>query len=83
MRDETHSRKHWPGMSIVVDENPAAFEALARAALAYLNQRPEIPPIITIGCWNEWTEGHYLLPDTRLGYGMARALGRAILNSSQ
>jgi hypothetical protein len=71
-------RRVWPAHPIVVNETPAAFEALARAALAYLNGRPEIPPIITIGCWNEWTEGHYLLPDTRLGYGMARALGRAV-----
>lgn len=72
------SRKQWPGTVIVVDETPAAFEALAQAALAYLNARPQIPPVITIGCWNEWTEGHYLLPDTKHGYGMARALGRAI-----
>lgn len=72
------SRQRWPGTVIVVDETPAAFEALARAALAYLNARPEMPPVITIGCWNEWTEGHYLLPDTKHGYGMARALGRAL-----
>ncbi len=74
-------RRKWPAHPIVVNETPAAFDALARAALAYLNQRPDIPPVITIGCWNEWTEGHYLLPDTRLGYGMARALGRALAKS--
>ncbi len=65
-------------MAIVVDETPAAFEAMARAALAFLNQRPEIPPVLLVGVWNEWTEGHYVLPDTRLGYGTARALGRAL-----
>ncbi|HMN27224.1 MAG TPA: glycoside hydrolase family 99-like domain-containing protein [Caldilineaceae bacterium] len=72
------SRAKWPGTVIVVDETPAAFEALTRAALAYLAARPEIPPVITIGCWNEWTEGHYLLPDTKHGYGMARALARGL-----
>lgn len=61
-RGEQPSRKKWPGTPIVVNETPAAFEALARASLAYLNQRPDILPIVTIGCWNEWTEGHYLLP---------------------
>jgi len=30
--------------------------------------------VMVIGCWNEWTEGHYLLPDTKHGYGMLRAL---------
>jgi hypothetical protein len=77
-RGGTPSRQKWPGTPIVVNDTPAAFEALARAALGYLNQRPDIPPIVTIGCWNEWTEGHYLLPDTRYGFGMARALGRAL-----
>jgi hypothetical protein len=77
-RGETPSRQRWPGTAIVVDETPAAFEALTRAAMAYLNQRPGVPPVVTIGCWNEWTEGQYLLPDTKHGFGMARALARGI-----
>ncbi len=77
-RPENALRSEWPGNVIVVDETPAAFEALLRAAFAYLNARPEVPPVLTIGCWNEWTEGHYLLPDTRHGFGMLRALRRAL-----
>jgi hypothetical protein len=77
-RGDSASRKEWPGHTVVVNETPSAFEAFARAALAYLNARPAIPAVMTIGCWNEWTEGHYLLPDTRLGYGMLRALARAL-----
>jgi hypothetical protein len=77
-RPEGATRAEWPGTLIVVDETPAAFEAFVRAALAYLNARPDIPPVMTIGCWNEWTEGHYLLPDTRHGFGMLRALTRAL-----
>jgi Glycosyltransferase WbsX len=46
--------------------------------MTYLNQRPTLSPVLTIGYWNEWTEGHYLLPDTRHGYGMLRALERAL-----
>jgi hypothetical protein len=68
----------WPGLPIVVDDNPAAFEALIMAALAYLNANPSIPPVVTIGCWNEWTEGHYLLPDTDRGMGMLIALANAL-----
>lgn len=71
-------RKLWPASTIVVNETPAAFEALVRASFAYLNARPHLPKVLTIGCWNEWTEGHYLLPDTRLGYGMIKALARAL-----
>ena len=72
------NRETWPVTTIVVDETPAAFEALIRAGFAYLNERPGIPPVLTIGCWNEWTEGQYLLPDTRLGFGMIEALARAL-----
>lgn len=71
-------RHKWPGTLIVVNDHPAAFESLTRAALAYLNTRPSIPLVITKGCCNEWTEGHYLLPDTRHGFGMLRALERAL-----
>ncbi len=62
----------------MINESPAAFAALVTAALAFLNRRPTVPPVLLIGCWNEWTEGHYLLPDTHHGYGMARALARAL-----
>ncbi len=77
-RGSAPSRAKWPATPIVINETPAAFEALARAALAYLNARPSILPVVTIGCWNEWTEGHYLLPDTKHGFGMLRALQRAL-----
>ena len=44
----------------------------------YLNKHPEVPRILTIACFNEWSEGHYLLPDNRFGYGMLDALGEAL-----
>jgi hypothetical protein len=77
-RRQTRDREEWPGALVVVDETPAAFEAFVRAAFAYLNANSFTPNILTIGCWNEWTEGQYLLPDTRLGYGMLAALSRAL-----
>lgn len=71
-------RHKWPGTVIAINDHPHVFEALARAALGYLNARPNLPPVLLIGSWNEWTEGHYLLPDTRYGFGMLRALARAL-----
>lgn len=46
--------------------------------LIVVNDHPSIPLVVTIGCWNEWTERHYLLPDTRHGFGMLAALWRAL-----
>lgn len=71
-------RDKWPGCVILDNESPAAFKALVQASFAYLNQRPDVPPIITIACFNEWSEGHYLLPDNRFGYGMLNALAEAL-----
>lgn len=71
-------RDTWPGCTIFKNESPAAFKAFVQASFAYLNQHKEVPPILTIACFNEWTEGHYLLPDNRFGYGMLDALAEAL-----
>ena len=59
-------------------ESPAAFKAFVQASFAYLNRHPDVPRFVTIACFNEWSEGHYLLPDNRFGYGMLNALGEAV-----
>ncbi|ACZ43410.1 hypothetical protein Tter_2521 [Thermobaculum terrenum ATCC BAA-798] len=61
----------------VVGETPEVFEGFVRAGVEFLQGRGG-PKVLLIGSWNEWTEGHYLLPDTRLGFGMLRALQRAL-----
>lgn len=72
------SRRAWPGTPIVVGDSPRLFEQFARAGIERARQADVGPRVVTIACWNEWTEGQYLLPDTRLGYGMLRALERAV-----
>ena len=57
---------------------PAAFKAFVQSSFAYLNRHPDVPRFVTIACFNEWSEGHYLLPDNRFGYGMLNALGEAV-----
>jgi hypothetical protein len=71
-------RTQWPASLILTGDSPAAFQAHLRDAFAHVQRHPaDTPPVITIACWNEWTEGHYLLPDTRFGYGMLHALAQA------
>jgi hypothetical protein len=83
-RGDASTRSDWPGLAywgdpvMVVGDSPAGFKAFVEAAIAFLRQRPDQPQVLTIGCWNEWTEGHYLLPDTRFGYGMLKALAEAV-----
>lgn len=72
------NRDQWPGCTIFKNESPAAFKAFVQSSFVYLNKHPEVPRILTIACFNEWSEGHYLLPDNRFGYGMLNALGEAL-----
>ena len=53
---------------------PDAFEDALRKAKAYLDARPNQRPLVTINSWNEWSEGSYLLPDERWGYGYLEAV---------
>ena len=78
VRPEKPNRSQWPACTIFKNENPAAFKAFVQSSFVYLNKHPEVPRIITIACFNEWSEGHYLLPDNRFGYGMLDALGEAL-----
>lgn len=81
-RGPVADRRVWPGTPIVVGDSPNLFEAFVREARAWLQARPDVPPVLTIACWNEFTEGQYLLPDTRFGYGMLRALKRGLTTQS-
>ena len=78
VRPSKGDRKAWPGCTIFVNESPAAFKAFVQSSFAYLNRHPDEPRFVTIACFNEWSEGHYLLPDNRFGYGMLDALGEAV-----
>jgi hypothetical protein len=47
------------------DNTPVAFLQALKKAKIFLVDHPEQPKIIIINAWNEWTEGSYLLPDTK------------------
>jgi hypothetical protein len=77
-RDTWPGRAYWGDPVLVTGETPAGFKRFVEAAVQFLADRPREHQVVTIGCWNEWTEGHYLLPDTRFGYGMLHALQEAL-----
>ncbi len=59
---------------IVKNETPELFEGFLRDAKAFLDSHPDLHPLVTINSWNEWTEGSYLLPDKKFGYGYLQAV---------
>ena len=62
----------------VTNATPAAFAvALERAkAWADAHARPGRPKLVTVNSWNEWTEGSYLEPDEKFGFGHLDAIRR-------
>ena len=61
----------------VLNENtPDNIEAALLLARDYLDKHPDQPRLVTINSWNEWTEGSYLEPDDRFGYGYLEAVKR-------
>ena len=61
---------------IVRNSNPVDFECFARHVKSWAdaNIPANMPKLITVNSWNEWTEGTYLEPDDRFGYGYLNAL---------
>jgi len=59
----------YPFMNTIVNNTPEAFRSALEMARDRLLREPNGLRILNINCWNEWTEGSYLEPDTV--HGMA------------
>jgi len=59
----------YPFTNTVANNSPENFRTALEMTKARLIAEPRGPRILNINCWNEWTEGSYLEPDTV--HGMA------------
>ena len=64
---------------ITTGNTPDKVEKAFIAARNFLDRHPEIPRLLTVNSWNEWTEGSYLEPDSLYGYGYLEAIRRVFL----
>ena len=63
-QDDEYGNFGYPFMHTIANNTPERFrEALAMTKQRLL-ARKDGPRIFNINCWNEWTEGSYLEPDT-------------------
>ena len=54
----------YPFMNTIGGNTPERFKEALTITKHRLLSRPGAPRILNINCWNEWTEGSYLEPDT-------------------
>ena len=67
----------YPWSPVVTGESPEAFRRHLARALDFRSPIPIEDPLVHIASLNEWTEGHYLEPDTEFGYGWLEAVRSA------
>lgn len=60
----------YPFMNTIANNTPANFRTAMEMVKTRLLADPKKLKIVNINCWNEWTEGSYLEPDTvnKMGY---------------
>lgn len=57
----------YPFTNTISDNTPERFRAALRLSKQRILSEGGGPRIVNINCWNEWTEGSYLEPDTVYG----------------
>ncbi len=68
--------RKYPWWPVVTGEDPQAFEDWVARAAAFSRNNPDEHQLVFIASLNEWSEGHYLEPDTRFGMGWLEAVKR-------
>lgn len=69
--------------AMITGETPEKFAEYLAAAKGYIDAHPNQPALITVNSWNEWSEGSYLLPDTRNGYAYLEAVRRVFKDNGR
>lgn len=64
----------YPFMNTIGNNTPENFKMALQMTKEKLLADPNGPRILNINCWNEWTEGSYLEPDTLHGMSYLEAV---------
>jgi hypothetical protein len=73
-QDEPFENYGYPFMGTIANNTPENFKNALIRVREYLDNNPGANKIFNINCWNEWTEGSYLEPDTINGMAYLQAI---------
>lgn len=60
--------------SVVENATPEKFAVYLKKAKDHIDSHRLEPKLITVNSWNEWSEGSYLEPDEKFGFGHLEAV---------
>jgi hypothetical protein len=69
-------------MGTIANNTPDNFRKALIEVKQYLHENPGAQNIFNINCWNEWTEGSYLEPDTINGMAYLEAIKEVFSHGS-
>jgi Glycosyltransferase WbsX len=72
----------YPFTNIIKDNTPQNFQTALEMAKQRLLAEPHGLRILNLNCWNEWTEGSYLEPDTVHGMAYLDAVKKVLGDSN-
>ena len=75
-QDQEFAHVCYPFMNTIGGNTPERFAGALEMAQERVRRLPGGPRVVTINCWNEWTEGSYLEPDLKTGYAYLEAVRR-------
>lgn len=82
-QDEEFENISYPFMPTISYNTPANFKQAAMELRDAIANQPENERILTINCWNEWTEGSYLEPDKVTGMQYLEGLKEVFVTSNK
>ena len=73
-QSDQFQRAGYPFTPVLTGNTPQLFQSALASSKAYMDSHSDVPKILTINSWNEWTEGSYLEPEAIHGMGYLNAI---------